>query len=157
MKQKSLTLVAAIIFALIGSTTVSGQNVRLNQEGTFNEFFLSLATCYSHGLAKEIDKIILVNDDGKKVIADESMIPSEFIEDYQKVFLSSVKKHDYEADEMNYALLLAWGLIDEFGLDEDEIMNNSIVYEVPGGENSEKVLSGWYYKYKGKWYLWSLY
>ena len=157
MKQKSLTLVAAVIFALIGSTTVSGQNVRLNQEGTFNEFFLSLATCYSHGLANEIDKIILVNSDGKKVIADESMIPSEFIEDYQKVFLSSVKKHDYEADEMNYALLLEWGLIDDFGLDEDEIMNNSIVYEAPGGENSEKVLSGWYYKYKGKWYLWSLY
>ena len=157
MKQKSLTLVAAVIFALIGSTTVSGQNVRLNQEGTFNDFFLSLATCYSHGLANEIDKIILVNSDGKKVIADESMIPSEFIEDYQKVFLSSVKKHDYEADEMNYALLLEWGLIDDFGLDEDEIMNNSIVYEVPGGENSEKVLSGWYYKYKGKWYLWSLY
>lgn len=157
MKQKSLTLVAAIIFALIGSTTVSGQNVRLNQEGTFNEFFLSLATCYSHGLAKEIDKIILVNDDGKKVIADESMIPSDYIEPYKDIFLTSVKKQDYEADEMNYALLLAWGLIDEFGLDEDEIMNNSIVYEVPGGENSEKVLSGWYYKYKGKWYLWSLY
>jgi len=157
MKQKSLTLVAAVIFALIGSTTVSGQNVRLNQEGTFNEFFLSLATCYSHGLATEIDKIILVNSDGKKVIADESMIPSDYIEPYKDVFLTSVKKQDYEADEMNYALLLAWGLIDEFGLDEDEIMNNSIVYEVPGGENSEKVLSGWYYKYKGKWYLWSLY
>lgn len=157
MKQKSLTLVAAIIFALIGSTTVSGQNVRLNQEGTFNEFFLSLATCYSHGLANEIDKIILVNSDGKKVIADESMIPSDYIEPYKDIFLTSVKKQDYEADEMNYALLLTWGLIDEFGLDEDEIMNNSIVYEVPGGENSEKVLSGWYYKYKGKWYLWSLY
>lgn len=135
----------------------SRQDVHLNQEGTFNEFFLSLATCYSHGLANEIDKIVLVNDDGKKVIADESMIPSDFIDQYQDVFLSSVKNNDYEANEMNYALLLEWGLIENFGLDEDEIFNHSIVYEVPGGENSEKVLSGWYYKYKGKWYLWSLY
>ena len=127
MKQKALTLIAAVIFVMTGSTTVSGQDVHLNQKGTFNEFFLSLATCYSHGLAKEIDKIILVNDDGKKVIADESMIPSEFIEDYQKVFLSSVKKHDYEADEMNYALLLEWGLIDDFVLEEDERWKNSIV------------------------------
>lgn len=128
----------------------------LDQTGSFEEFFKSLALCFAQELPEEIDKIVLVNDEGKKVIEDESMVPSEYIDSFKQVFLSAVQNEGYEADEANYALAVAWGLADDYGLDEDEIMNNCIVYEVPGGLNGEKVLSGWYYKYKGKWYLWSM-
>ncbi|MDD7319120.1 MAG: hypothetical protein SOZ80_02330 [Prevotella sp.] len=134
------------------TTKYQQSNVKLSQEGDFDEFFKSLAECYAAGATEEIKKIVLVNADGKRVIMDETMIPEEY--DYGNRFINAINNNKYSADEANYALFYEWDLAGQFGLDEDELSNNAIIWLV---ESSEDVLAGWYYKYKGKWYLWHMF
>lgn len=128
----------------------------LKQDGDFEEFITSLAECFKAGAAEEVDKIILEDEVGTKVVAHESMIPSLFIDHMQHSFIEAVRNHTLEYDEKNYALLIDWGFTDKFKLDEEEIWNKSLVYEVKSSEEMD-VLSGIYYTYKGKWYLWQMY
>lgn len=125
----------------------SDESVSLNQEGTFDDFFLSLATCYSKGNAKEVDKIILTDDNGKKVIADESMIPSHFIDYYKGTFLQSVENKNYDLKKRSNDLFDEWG-ISKLGLDKNELKNKSEIYEVPAGHQEPVVLCGIYFSYK---------
>lgn len=124
----------------------------LDQEGTFDDFFLSLATCYAKGLTNEIDKIVLVDGNGMKVIAHETMIPSNFSFDS---FLPSVQNHNYVAEEVDNEILDYWKLAETYSLDKSEL-KKSKVFEVAGGNEGSGVMSGFYYTYKGKWYLWHM-
>lgn len=127
----------------------------LNQEGTFEDFFLSLATCGAKGLSKEADKIVLVDDNGMKVIAHETMIPSHFLGD-DDTFLLSVKNHNYVAEEVSNEVLDQWKLAETYSLDKNELKKSKVV-EVAGGNEGTGVMCGLYYTYKGKWYLYHMY
>lgn len=132
-------------------------SITLNQEGTFEEFLLSLATCYSKGLAKEVDKIVMVDKNGLKIIGHETMIPSNFIDSFEETFLPSVKNHNYVAEKRSNDCFEQWGFFENTSLDKNELMKNSEIYEVLGGDEGTGVMSGLYYSYKGKWYLWHMY
>lgn len=145
--------------------------VTLKQDGTFDEFYRSLAECFSKEAQKEIDKIFLTNDKGERVfqIAEEEKDAwQEKWEDYtyetlRKDFVKCVENNDILAVEMNPAMLFEYGMVERFGLDENEIFKNAQLWKV--GLNLEKYkgvedvpdytlhfLDGKFMKYKGKWY-----
>ena len=145
--------------------------VTLKQDGTFDEFYRSLAKCFNKEAQNEIDKIFLTNDKGERVfqIAEgEKDAWQENWEDYtyetlRKDFVKCVENNDILAVEMNPAMLLEYGMVDRFGLDENEIFKNAQLWKV--GLNLEKYkdeedvpdytlhfLDGKFMKYKGKWY-----
>ena len=144
--------------------------ITLKQDGTFDEFYRSLAECFQEEADYEIDKIFLTNDKGERVfhISDieidtwEENWENYVRETLRKDFVKCIENNDCVADEMNYAMLVEYGMIDRFGLDEDEIFNNSELWKV--GYNLDKYrdvdspdyslhfLDGKFMKYKGKWY-----
>lgn len=145
--------------------------VTLKQDGTFEEFYRSLAECFNKEAQNEIDKIFLTNDKGERVfqIAENEKDAWEenwngfTYERLRKHFVQCIEDKDCVADEMNYAMLVEYGMIDRFGLDRDEIFDKAQLWKVV--LNLEKYannpdipdkamdfLDGKFMKYKGKWY-----
>jgi hypothetical protein len=140
------------------SGQVTKGNVKLIQDKDFDTFILSLADCYAAKDKHEIEKIVLFDNNRKKVIKLGYYTPLEYIDikdlftdkTFGEDFREAVKSHNYTSEEQRSAQLLEW--FEEYALNEDELFNNSIVYEFKctGG------LSGIYFSYKGKWYLWQI-
>lgn len=145
--------------------------ITLKQDGTFDEFYRSLAECFQKEAENEIDKIFLTNDKGERVFqiaegekdAWEENWTGYIHETLRKDFVKCIENNDCIADEMNYAMLLEYGMVDRFGLDKDEIFDKAQLWKV--GYNLEKYknvedtpdyslhfLDGKFMKYKGKWY-----
>ena len=147
-------------------------NIHLKQDGTFDEFYRSLADCFKKEAEYEINKIFLTNDKGERVFQISSVEADTWdenwvnftLENLRKDFVKCIEEKDCIADEMNPAMLLEYGMVDRFGLDEDEIFNKAQLWKV--GFNLEKYknvedtpdyalnfLGGKFMQYKGKWYF----
>ena len=140
-------------------------SVTLKQDGTFEEFYKSLADCVQEEATGEINKIFLVNDKGEKVFQFpegysespwDEYFAMEFDDEKRKNFVKAVENKEYDADEMNYAMLIEYGMGSRFGLDEDEIFNHAELWYVAPSENTyegaSNILTGKFMKYKKKWY-----
>ena len=143
-------------------------SMTLKQDGTFEEFYHSLAECIVKYQENEIDKVFLVSPNGEVVFQIPSYEESfEYWKEgmwkdecQSKDILRLVDaKEDYIVEEMNPAMLLEYGIVNHFGLDENEILDHAELVKV--GLNLAKqnpdpncdLICGKFMKYKGKWYF----
>ena len=143
----------------------------LKQDGTFDEFYRSLAECFNKEAETEIEKIFLTNDKGERVFQIDEGEKDTWEENWEnftlehlrKDFINCINNDDCVAEEMNPAMLLEYGMVDRFGLDENEIFNKAQLWKVRFNLEKYKevadcpdeamhFLDGKFMKYKGLWY-----
>ena len=127
---------------------------QLVQNGNFEDFIFSLSQCFMEGKKSEIEKIILKDDIKEMVLYDESMNPLNYLEKINgEKFADAIATFDYEVIDNDYSSFHLVYLQHVFVLDIDVMHKGKALILKSKDEN---VLSGVYFSYKNKWYIWKI-
>ena len=128
--------------------------VKLIQDEDFEEFIFSLSKCFMDGKRSEIEKIILKDEINEMVLYDETMNPLDYLEkiDGEK-FAAAIATFSYDVIDNNYSSFQLVYLQHTFVLDIDLMQKGKTLILRSKDKN---VLSGVYFSYKNKWYIWAI-